>query len=265
MALAMYRLARLWLVLGVLGLGTLGAAAAWTHDRYGSTRTRAAGLAQARQSLSGELAALGLRLGAPVFIRIFKQSRELEVWLRHGAEGAWELFRSYPICNFSGDLGPKLREGDRQSPEGIYRVSRSALRPNSSYHLAFDLGYPNLYDRTHGRSGSRLMVHGKCASRGCYAMTDGMMDEIYGLASAALANGQDAFQVQAYPFRMTERRLRRYEGTQWYDFWRNLKEGYDHFEQTHMPLSFNIHNRRYAFETDLARDDTPVGPRFAQQ
>lgn len=212
--------------------------------------------------LAPTLRQYGFRLGAPLLVRVFKLESQLEVWL--AKNGRFELFRIYPICMYSGGLGPKLREGDRQSPEGIYRVSRSALRPNSSYHLAFDLGYPNLYDRTHGRSGSRLMVHGKCASRGCYAMTDSMMEEIYGLASAALANGQDAFQVQAYPFRMNGRRLQRYEGTKWYDFWRNLKEGYDHFEQSHMPLSFSIHNRRYAFETDLAKDHTSVRSKFAQ-
>ncbi|MDH3595427.1 MAG: hypothetical protein OEU09_09755 [Rhodospirillales bacterium] len=245
MALDMYRLARLWLVLGVLGLGTLGAAAAWTHDRYGSTRDRTAGLAQARQALSGDLAALGLRLGAPVFIRIFKQSRELEVWLRNGADGAWELFRTYPICSHSGDLGPKLREGDRQSPEGLYEVRRDQLHPTSRFHLALNLGYPNAFDRANGRSGSYLMVHGNCVSIGCYAMTDSGIEEIYALAEAALDNGQTAVRVHAFPARLDTAWLTARNASPWIGFWRDLGACYEKFETAGVVPAVRIEHRRY--------------------
>ena len=82
-----------------------------------------------------------LRPGMPVFIRIFKQSSELELWLQ--GQNGWELYRTIDICNWSGKLGPKLKEGDRQSPEGFYTVTKARLNPNSRHHLSFNLGFPN--------------------------------------------------------------------------------------------------------------------------
>lgn len=192
----------------------------------------------------------GLRLGAPIFIRIFKQEAVLELWVR-GRDGRFALFSSYPICYFSGELGPKLRVGDRQSPEGFYTVPASALNPNSSYHLSFNLGYPNAFDRSHGRTGSALMVHGDCVSIGCYAMTDPLIEEIYTLADAALRNGQTAFQVHIFPFRMTAETLARHRRSPWHGFWENLQEGYDLFERDHVPPRVSVRDQRYRFERRL--------------
>ena len=94
-------------------------------------------------------------------------------------------------------------QGDRQAPEGFYTVTKAQMNPNSSLYLAFNLGYPNLYDRANRRTGDFLMVHGKCRSAGCYAMTDGLIEEIYALAREAFIGGQETIQVHALPFRMT--------------------------------------------------------------
>ena len=180
--------------------------------------------------LRAELREAGLILGAPIFIRIFKKERQLEVWME-GAGGRLQLFRTFGICSYSGKLGPKLKEGDRQAPEGFYRVGPSEMNPNSQYHLSFNLGFPNAYDRAHGRTGSYLMVHGSCVSVGCYAMTNKGIEEIYLLASAALKEGQPNFNVHIFPFRMTGENMRRHEDSRWFGFWQNLKEGFDAFEE----------------------------------
>ena len=169
----------------------------------------------------------GLRLGSPVFIRIFKETNELELWMEKGAR--FHPFRTYDICMFSGRLGPKLRSGDLQSPEGFYFVTPGRMNPSSHFHLSFNLGYPNAYDRYHGRTGSALMIHGACVSIGCYAMTDAAIEEIYALADAALRNGQRFFRVHVFPFRMTPEGMRNHRDTRWQRFWENLKEGHDLF------------------------------------
>ena len=194
--------------------------------------------------LTKELEEQGLRIGAPVYLRIFKEERQLEVWVQD--ESPFRLFKTYEICNHSGDLGPKLAEGDRQSPEGFYTVSMAAMNPNSQFHLSFNLGFPNAYDRAHDRTGSFLMVHGACASIGCYAMTDASIEEIYVLAEAALLAGQDAFFVHAFPFRMSDARLAREEDSPWHAFWSDLKAGYDAFETTKIPPAIAVQNNRYA-------------------
>ena len=196
--------------------------------------------------LQASLADQGLELGAPVFMRIFKEERVLELWLQSGE--TYQLFKTYEICNFSGDLGPKLQEGDRQSPEGFYYVAKSSLNPNSSYHLSFNLGFPNASDRAQGRTGSFLMVHGDCVSIGCYAMTDAGIEEIYVIAEAALQAGQPFFRVHAFPFRMTPERIAAEKGNPWYAFWRNLKAGHDAFERDLIPPSVTVTEGRYRFE-----------------
>lgn len=202
----------------------------WAQDGLG----RGAGIADIRAwqtpRLNDALAPLGARVGNPVYLRLFKEEAELELWVLTGQGMA--LFRTYPICRFSGDLGPKLREGDQQAPEGFYRVGRSALNPNSSFHLSFNLGYPNAYDRAYGRTGSFLMIHGDCRSVGCYAMTDPMIEQIYVLVEAALRAGQPYVDVHAFPFRMTDARMSLARDQKWYSFWTELKPAYDLFEAT---------------------------------
>jgi murein L,D-transpeptidase YafK len=210
-----------------------------------SDRSRKA-IARVRPALEEALEKKGLLFGAPIFIRIFKQSRELELWIEK--DDRFALFRSYDICSYSGRLGPKERRGDLQAPEGFYYVTPARMNPASDYHLSFNLGYPNAYDRAHGRTGSALMVHGDCVSIGCYAMTDGGIEEIYALADAALRNGQPFFRVHIFPFRMTAERMREESGSRWIDFWRNLKEGHDLFESRGTPPDVGVRSRRYAFQ-----------------
>jgi murein L,D-transpeptidase YafK len=200
-------------------------------------------LASVTPGLEQQLAARDLGFGDPVFIRIFKLQRRLEVWLRDG--GRYRLFKSYPICSYSGYLGPKLREGDWQSPEGFYRVTPAQMNPRSSYHLSFDIGYPNEYDAMLDRDGGNIMVHGGCSSSGCFAMSNHRMEEIYALAHAAFAKGQTAIAVHIFPFPLTERNLQRFRFSPWIDFWKNLQPGYATFERHRMVPAVTSEKGRY--------------------
>ena len=191
---------------------------------------------------------MGLRFGDPVFLRAFKEENELEVWVRRRGAARYELFRTYPVAAASGRLGPKLAEGDGQVPEGFYYVTPGALKPDSDFHLAFNIGYPNDYDRGHGRTGSFIMVHGDRVSVGCLAMTDPKIEEIYTLCDAALRNGQRFFRIHLFPFRMTADRMQRASRSTWISFWRNLKEGYDHFETHQVPPDTRVRDGRYVFD-----------------
>ncbi len=189
------------------------------------------------------LAINGMTAEAPIFVRIFKEEKELEVWKLKN--GRFELFRTYPICAFSGDVGPKVVVGDRQAPEGFYTVNPGQMNPKSAYHLAFNIGYPNAHDRANNYSGSALMVHGNCKSVGCYAMTDTYIEEIYIMARDAFAAGQTKFHVHAFPFRMTTDNMRRHQDSPWYKFWVHLKEGYDAFETYRKPPVVKVCSKRY--------------------
>lgn len=188
----------------------------------------------------------GVSLGAPVHIRIYKLESEIEIWTEKN--GRFERFATYPICMWSGRLGPKLKEGDRQAPEGFYTVDKDALNPNSIEHLSFNLGFPNVYDRGKGRTGSFLMVHGGCASIGCYAVTHRVVDEIWAFVTSALKDGQARISVHAFPFRMTDRNFRLRQGDKWSGFWRDLKKGHDLFEESRMPPVVSVCEGRYVFE-----------------
>ncbi|WP_415406159.1 L,D-transpeptidase family protein [Sulfurovum sp. CS9] len=196
------------------------------------------------RTLEESLVELSAKVGDPLFIRIFKEESLLEVWIRSKTE--YQHLKDYAICAYSGYLGPKLKEGDRQSPEGFYKVKKYQLNPNSKFHLSFNLGYPNKYDSAHERTGSFLMVHGNCVSDGCYAMTDDKIEEIYALVEGALQKGQKYVQVHAYPFRMTEENMALFSDNEWYDFWVNLKEGYDYFEAEKLPPFVKVENKQYS-------------------
>lgn len=200
----------------------------------------------------------GMSPEAPIFVRIFKEESELEVWKARD-DGRYYHLKTYPICNWSGELGPKLKEGDKQAPEGFYTVSQTQMNPNSKFYLAFNLGFPNAYDRAHGRTGQALMVHGKCKSAGCYAMTDALAEEIYALAREAFRGGQQAFEVHAHPFRMTDEKLARFQGHKWYGFWQTLKQGYDFFEVHRVPPPVAICERRYVVAV-LHQASTALNP-----
>jgi murein L,D-transpeptidase YafK len=196
--------------------------------------------------MKAELAQKNMPLDSPVLVRLFKEEAELEVW-KQDASGRFALLKTYPICRWSGELGPKVREGDRQAPEGFYNITPAQMNPNSSYYLSFNMGYPNAYDRAWGRTGSQLMVHGDCSSRGCYAMTDDQIGEIYSLARESFFGGQRSFQVQAYPFRMTAANFARHRNNPNIPFWRMLKEGNDHFELTRQEPVVEVCEKRYVF------------------
>jgi murein L,D-transpeptidase YafK len=182
----------------------------------------------ARDRVVGELAAKGFLLGQPVFMRIFKMPGELEVWIKK--DGKYELFKTYDICSYSGYPGPKLYEGDWQSPEGFYTVTPGQMNPNSNYHLSFNVGFPNAFDRERKRTGSSIMVHGGCSSRGCFAMGNKKMEEIYLLAHSALAKSQKSFSLHIFPFRMTPHNMAKFSSSPWIGFWKNLQQGYNAFE-----------------------------------
>jgi hypothetical protein len=206
------------------------------------------------------------QLGSPVFVRIFKREGALELYVRQN--GRFALKKTYQVCKMSGRVGPKLKSGDYQAPEGFYQVTARQLNPNSQYHLAFNVGYPNAFDRQNGRTGSAIMVHGDCVSIGCFAMTNKGIEEIYGYVAAALKYGQREVPVHIFPFRMSESAIARESGGgglaslfaardtettlasgagQWGDFWRDLKKGYDLFERTGEPPLAYACKGRYAF------------------
>lgn len=191
----------------------------------------------------------GMSKEDPILVRAYKKESELEIWKR-GSNGKYALLKTYPVCRWSGQLGPKNREGDRQVPEGFYTVTPAQMNPNSNFYLSFDTGYPNALDRSLGRSGGDIMVHGSCSSRGCFAMTDQNVAEIYAIAREALGAGQRGFQFQSYPFRMTAENLAKHRLDPNIAFWKNLKEGADTFEITKDEIRVAVGRGRYEFNID---------------
>src|SRR4029078_1348449 len=199
------------------------------------------------EKMVAEISAKNMDKESPILGRIFKEESEMEIW-KQNRDGEFVLLKTYPICRWSGDLGPKKKEGDRQAPEGFYTITPGQMNPNSSYYLAFNTGFPNAYDRAMGYTGSELMVHGDCSSRGCYAMTDEQIQEIYALARESFFGGQKAFQLQAYPFRMTPLNMAKHRDNPNFAFWKMLKEGYDNFNATHRDPKVAVCDRPYVFD-----------------
>jgi murein L,D-transpeptidase YafK len=213
--------------------------------------------AKANQPVTPKLLAAmvekNMDLQSPILVRLFKQEAELEIW-KQTRNGQFALLKTYPICRWSGDLGPKVREGDRQAPEGFYSINPSQMNPQSAYYLSFNTGFPNAFDRALGRTGSQLMVHGDCSSRGCYAMTDEQIAEIYSLGRESFFGGQKAFQFQAYPFRMTPVNMAKHRNNPNLAFWKMIKEGYDHFEVTRQEPRVDFCEKKYVFDAAKAPD-----------
>jgi len=196
--------------------------------------------------VEGQLRTMGSGKNEAMLIRIYKDESALEVWKRV-KDGSYKFFKTYEICNWSGELGPKIKEGDRQAPEGFYSITPGLMNPRSNYYLAFNTGFPNKFDRVHGRTGSDLMVHGDCSSRGCYAMTDEQIAEIYALGREAFKGGQRTFELQIFPFRMTAANMAKHRDSPHLDFWRNLKEGYDAFEISRRVPKWDVCEKHYIF------------------
>src|ERR1700736_3212727 len=182
----------------------------------------------------------------PVLIRAYKKEAELEIW-KMKSNGEYALLKTFPMCRWSGQLGPKKREGDMQVPEGFYSIAPGQMNPNSHYYLAFNVGYPNAYDRAYGRTGGTIMVHGVCSSAGCFSMTDAQIAEIYALAREAFNGGQRAIQMQSYPFHMTAENLAKHRLDPNIAFWKELKNGSDHFEVSKTEPPVGVCGKHYVF------------------
>ncbi len=207
--------------------------------------------ARSIQPLSPQLVSLmtekGMSPRDPILLRIYKEEAKAEVWKKRRSDGRYALLKTYDICRFSGKLGPKIKEGDKQAPEGFYQVTPAQMNPRSNYYLSFNIGYPNAYDRALGRTGTHVMMHGDCLSAGCYAMTDAQIAEIYTMAREAFAGGQKSFQVQALPFRMTAQNMARRRNDANIAFWKNLKQGSDNFEVTRLEPKVDACGKKYVF------------------
>jgi murein L,D-transpeptidase YafK len=210
--------------------------------------------------LDDRLAQQGVAADAPILIRVFKAESEMEVWT--GDEGGnYRLFATYPICYWSGTLGPKLKEGDKQAPEGFYTVTmEQSFHTGTRWPKSLNIGYPNPFDKVNLRSGSHILIHGGCASIGCFAMTNAVSLEVHKLATNALEAGQPHIPVHVFPFRMTETNLAKYQDAQWHGFWRNLKEGYDLFERTQRPPRVSVCGTRYGFDPASRLEGLNPGP-----
>jgi murein L,D-transpeptidase YafK len=209
------------------------------------------------ERIGAELRAKNMEKGSPILVRIFKEEAELDVW-KQDRTGRFALFHTYPICRWSGELGPKIREGDRQAPEGFYTITPGLMNPNSNYYLAINTGFPNTYDRANGHTGALLMIHGDCSSSGCYAMTDEQIADIYSLARESFFGGQRSFQVEAFPFRMTPLNMARHHNSPHMAFWQMLKQGYDHFEVTHREPKVDVCEKRYVFDAESMAQFDPA-------
>lgn len=192
------------------------------------------------------LTAAGVELGASVFLRVFKAESELELWIQRKAR--YVLFATYPICYWSGGLGPKLREGDRQTPEGFYLITEKQLHRGGRWRRSLNIGYPNPFDRVQGRTGSLILIHGGCDSIGCFAMTNAVSAELHDVVAASLRGGNGHVPVHVFPFRMTPENLAAHAESRWAPFWADLKAGYDSFERTRVPPGVSVCDRRYRVE-----------------
>jgi murein L,D-transpeptidase YafK len=219
--------------------------------------------AKATKKLPPELLALlqqkKMPVQSPILVRVFKEEAELEVW-KQDTTGRFQILKTYPICRWSGDLGPKFWEGDGQTPEGFYRVTPQQMNPHSNYYLSINIGFPNSFDKANRRDGSLLMIHGDCRSAGCYAMTDEQISEIYSLARdsflGSFLGSQPSFQVQTYPFRLTPANLARHRNNRNMAFWKMLKIGSDHFEATQLEPKVDVCNRHYVFDAQRPPNST---------
>jgi murein L,D-transpeptidase YafK len=244
-------------IIAALSACQTGMAASGGHQKHETPiSTATVALMRAKQTVAA----------APVLIRVYKKEAELEVWKRNKG-GRFVLLKIFPICRWSGQLGPKMKEGDRQTPEGFYSVAPSQMNPNSAHYLSFDTGFPNAFDRARGATGSALMVHGTCSSAGCFALTDEGMGEIYALAREAFRGGQKAIQLQAYPFRMTAENLVRHRLDPNIAFWRQLKGGSDRFEATGQEPVVGVSAGRYTFSPakDVEREGEVLAYRALEE
>lgn len=238
------------------------------------------------ERVEAALDAAGVTDVREVFFRVFKSERELEVWVREPAGPAFTRVATYPVCELSGELGPKRKQGDLQVPEGFYSID--VFNPWSQYHLSMRVDYPNAVDRVRGHSaapGGDIYIHGGCATVGCVPVTDEYIEEVYLMAAAARAAGQDRIPVHIFPTRLDDDGLRQLADTYGpdsvdYPFWQNLQQGYLAFERSRVLPWVDAEGGRYTFDAlpsrvarsapastaaraataDLAADPSSAGP-----
>jgi murein L,D-transpeptidase YafK len=245
------------LLRAILASATLAAVMALAGCTGGTPVTSGRHTQPLSERMLAKLKSKNMEKESPILMRIFKEEAELEVW-KQDDSGRFALLRTYPICRWSGELGPKIKQGDRQAPEGFYTITPGLMNPNSSQYLAINTGFPNAYDRANGRTGAFLMIHGGCSSSGCYAMTDEQIAEIYALARESFYGGQKSFQLQAYPFRMTPLNMARHRNSPHMAFWRMVKQGYDHFEVTRLEPKADVCEKRYIFDAESTDSFSPA-------
>lgn len=208
-------------------------------------------------TLRKQFEAKGLQFPAKyIYIRSFKYDGQLEVWVKNERKEPYKLFKTYRVCAMAGTLGPKRMAGDYQVPEGFYYINE--FNPNSNYHLALGLNYPNQSDRILSdslRPGGDIYIHGSCVTVGCIPLTDEYIDEVYILAAYAKAAGQDYIPVHIYPVRYNAKRSAEYltylekNDPQLKPFAERLEEVYDHFELTHqLPVIMTDNRGNYVYD-----------------
>lgn len=170
-----------------------------------------------------------------IYLRAFKQEQKLELWGKNNADLSYKFINEYEICNTSGELGPKRKQGDYQIPEGFYHIDR--FNPFSNYYLSLGINYPNRSDRILGEKGNLggdIFIHGDCVTIGCLPMTDDKIKEIYIFCVEAKNNGQDKIPVTIFPARLTDSNFEELTSRPGLNsdnilLWSELKEAYDSF------------------------------------
>ena len=190
-------------------------------------------LSSSEAGLKERLKAIGYEGKIRLYVRIFKEEKTLEIWMQ--SKGIYKLYKSFEVCNYSGKLGPKVVEGDKQAPEGFYHVpAEDVLWSSRKWPRALNLSFPNGFDALKKRTGSYLLIHGGCSSEGCYALKNGPMSILYDLVSIALKSGQTILPIHIFPFRLTDKNWARHlpqnAGKKWGAFWKGMQPAYDGFQ-----------------------------------
>jgi murein L,D-transpeptidase YafK len=265
--LGLIQIAMSALVIGVMAVAPAGAVSIELKDVASDRVERQRAAAEGNLPLPGtpdlsklseRLADKGVKLGSPILLRVFKSESEFEVWFRK--DDQYVLFATYPVCHWSGTLGPKLREGDKQTPEGFYTVTRGQIRHMGRWPRSLNLGFPNAFDKVQARSGSHILVHGGCSSVGCFAMTNSVIEEIYAFTEAAINGGQVHVPVHVFPFRLSEANLTSQKDSPWFPFWQNLKEGHDFVDRVKRAPRVSVCDNRYKFSDPAPEEGAVSGP-----
>jgi len=230
-----------------------------TGSVYGQTRVEVdrvkVAAAEKEKSLIENLRHHGMeKHDVHILIVAFKAEMTLELYAKKRNDAVYTLIAVYRTCMTSGTLGPKRQQGDKQIPEGFYRINR--FNPKSQFHLSLGINYPNASDKilaTAEDPGDNILIHGGCFTIGCLPVTDDKIKEIYLYALWARNNKQTDIPVYIFPFRMTESKFRIYstiyaKKPELVRFWENLKIGHNKFfsEKKVLDVSVNEHGE-YVF------------------